>query len=72
MPHYGEVFRELGDELKALTNGEHYFSGVQEHPTMYLFSFGSYYSAVAAMSELRARLQRAQADKDAANNQEAL
>lgn len=55
----GERFRKLGDELARLTNGRHYFSGVQESPTMYLFSFGAFHSPVDAQAELDRRLNNA-------------
>lgn len=53
----GERFRRLGDELSGLTGGRHYFGGVQQHPTLYLFSFGSYHDASKAQQELDRRLE---------------
>lgn len=55
----GERFRRLGDELRKLTGGRHYFSGVQGTPKLYLFSFGAFHSAADAQAELDRRLNNA-------------
>ncbi|MFC6022973.1 hypothetical protein ACFP2T_43340 [Plantactinospora solaniradicis] len=55
----GEAFRRQGDELRELTDGEHYFTGTANRggSKVYLFSFGDFTDAEVAQLELSERLR---------------
>lgn len=58
-----EKLRRLGDELRDLTHGEHYFIGIQKDPKLYQFSFGSFRSPVVALEQLIIRINQARTNK---------